>query len=179
MNKKFSIYDSPLSDETKKIRRNTLISSSICIFIGMTHQLPCSFALWGAKFTSAQQTTIGWLLFSITLYLFLHLIASAGIEIAKWVQPFYEAIITKRSLLRHPAFDETDWMKLFRGDNIHDIEKEAKSEARLHVQRRLRHLYNLIYLKLIIEIILPLVVGATGLVMLISLIISEDKIKCL
>ena len=170
MNDSFSIYDSPLSEESKRLRRNVLFASSVCIFISMTEQLPSSFALWGASFSSGQQTTVGWLLFSVTLYLFLHFLSSAGIEVAKWVQPFYEGVVAKERILKHPEYDETDWMELFGDGEPLDIVSSAKKQAHIHVEKKLRHVYRLIYLKLIIEIILPIVIGAIGLIQLAMLI---------
>jgi hypothetical protein len=173
MKNTFSIYDSPFSDETKRLRRNVIFASSICIFIGMTRHLPSSFALWGAQFSSAQQTTIGWLLFSITLYLFLHFFASACIEVAKWAQPFYEGVVAKKNILRHPEYDETDWMELFRDDEPADVVESAKNQAHIHVTKKLRHLYNFVYLKLFIEVLLPVAIGAIGLTKLALLLLCE------
>jgi len=173
MNKEFSIYDSPLSEDTKKIRRNLLIASSLCIFISITNHLPSSFALWGAKLDANQQPIVGWFIFSITAYLYLHFFASAGVEIAKWFQPFYEGIVEKRKLLKHPAFDETDWMEFLGPDDPHDLEnvkKMAKSEAKAFVEKKLRHLYKLIYLKLTMEAVLPVLVGGYALIKLVLLL---------
>ena len=169
----FSIYDSPLSEDTKKVRRNLLISSCICIFISMTNELPSSFALWGAKFNLSQQLTVGWLLFSVTTYLFLHFFTAAGVEVARWIQPFYEGVVTKKKLLEHPAFDETDWIEFLRPENSQDkkeIEKATVSEAKIYVSKRLRYLYNLIYLQLTIEILLPIIIGLVGMYNLFMLV---------
>ncbi len=174
----FTIYDSPFSEDTKKIRRNLLVASCICIFIGITNQLPSSFALWGAKFNADQQPLVGWFIFSVTVYLYLHFIAAAGVEIAKWVQPFYEGVIEKKKLLQHPAFDETDWIEFLGSDDHHDLEqvqKMAKAEAKIYVQKRLRHLYSLIYLQLAIEALIPIFVGAYA---LIDLFLLVNKVSC-
>ncbi len=174
MNKNPSIYDSPFSEDTKKIRRNLLIASSISIFIGMTNQLPSTFALWGAKFDSDQQTTVGWLLFSANFYLYLQFIATAGVEIAKWLQPFYEKVIVRKKLMQHPAFDETDWLDYFDFDDDEDLEKVkamAKTQAETYVKNKLRHLYGLIYLQLIMDALIPLLLGAFALAKLSALVI--------
>ena len=138
----------------------------------MTNQLPTTFSLWGAQFDTKQQEIVGWLLFSITLYFYLHFIAVAGIEISKWIQPFYEAVITRNRLIKNPEFDNTDWMALFSTDGDKSMEERAKKEAFIHVQKKLRHLNNLVYLKLIIEILLPFVVGLIALTLLVKLITS-------
>ena len=175
MNDIFSIYDSPFTDETKKLRRNLLIASSVCIFISMTNHLPTSFALWGAKFDSQQQTVVGWLLFFITLYLFLHFFASACVELAKWIQPFYEGIVAKKRILQHPDYDKTDWEEFLREDEPADIIESAKKYAHIHVEKRLKHLYNFIYLKLVIEIFIPVAIGIFGLLTLAFEIIEQSN----
>ena len=55
----FTIYESPFSDETKKLRLNSLLASMLCLFIGLTKQLPSQFSFLGIKFTSAQQGLVG------------------------------------------------------------------------------------------------------------------------
>lgn len=175
MNKQFDIYNGPLSEDTKKIRRNLLIASCVCVFIGISEQLPTSFALWGAKLDSNQQPLIGWFIFTITSYLYLHFISSAGVEIAKWIQPFYESLREKEKLLKHPAFDETDWIELLDSDDPHNIEhvqKMATAEARYYVSNKLRHLYRLIYIQLAIEAIAPIIIGGYALIVLAVLIFN-------
>jgi hypothetical protein len=180
MNNAFSIYDSPFSEETKKLRRNLLFASSVCIFIGLTNHLPSSFGLWGAKFDTQQQTVISWLLLSLTLYHFLHFFASASIELAKWIQPFYEGLVAKKRALKHPDYDETDWEELLREDDPdpEGIVAFAKIHAQIHVEKRLRYLYNFIYLKLFIEILLPIAIGIFGLINIASEINDAAK-NCL
>ncbi len=173
MNKKFSIYDSPFSEETKKIKRNVLVASCVCIFISMTNQLPTSFVLWGADFDVKQQTIVGWLLFSITSYFYIHFLSNAGIEIAKWIQPFYIGIVKRNKLLKHPAYDATDWMNILKPydeNSIEYISALAENEAKEYVDKKLKYLFGLIYLKLVTEVLVPLLVGAFGLVSLLMLI---------
>ena len=176
MNKKFSIYDSPFSEETKRIKRNVLVASSICIFIGLTNQLPASFTLWGAEFDTKQQIMVGWFLFSVTAYFYIYFVSNAGIEIAKWIQPFYIGVVKRKKLLKHPAFDETDWMSFLQPYDEHSIEHItalAENEAEIYVKKRLRYLYGLIYLKLITEALVPLLIGAFGLIELLILICNS------
>ncbi len=83
MSKKFSIYDSPFSDETKTLRRNSLIASGLSLFIGLTNELPKQFSLLGVSFNSEQQETMSWFIFAVAAYLFLHFLSVGGVEFAK------------------------------------------------------------------------------------------------
>ena len=167
------IYESPFSDETKKLRLNSLLASGLCLFVGLTGELPEKFSLFGVSFTSSQQNILGWFIFSVAAYLYLHFLSVACVEIAKWIHPFYVAMFTKKKLLEHPAFDETDFMNLpgpFDEQDRNDIAEEIELRSKWHVQGRLKYLYNLVYLKLTIEVIVPFVIGAWGLFELLQLI---------
>tara|TARA_R110001592_G_scaffold363017_1_gene679316 strand:- start:1077 stop:1340 length:264 start_codon:yes stop_codon:yes gene_type:complete len=85
-------------------------------------------------------------------------------------------VIAKKKLLKHPAFDETDFMdwEIFLEDE-HDksnIRKKVLSQADWHAQKRLSFLYAFIYPKLIVEIFVPIVIGVLGLFKLYVLITS-------
>ena len=177
MNKEFSIYDSPFSDETKKLRLNSLLATGLCLFIGITGELPEKFALFGVSFTSAQQNILGWFIFSVAAYIFLHFTSLAAIEIAKWIQPFCVYVLTKRELLKHPAFDETDFMNIpgpYNDQDRNEIAAAAEEESEWKVQKVLKFLYNLVYLKLAIEILAPFIIGVWGLFKLLQLITNKD-----
>ena len=171
-----SLYTSPLSEETKIIRRNNLFASSVCIFIGMTNELPTSFALWGATFTPEQQTTVGWLLLSVTAYLFIHFLSLASIEVAKWIQPFYEHSVTKKELMHLPNYnhDVTDWVGIL-GAADKDVDaavvEEIKENSRSHVENRLKYFYKFVYLRLFIEVIFPIIISLSGLYLMLPLIL--------
>ena len=87
MTEKFSLFQNPLSDETIAIRKNLMIASGVSIFIGITGELPSSFSLLGASFSSTQKYTIGWFILLVNLYLFIHFLVLASIEVAKWIHP--------------------------------------------------------------------------------------------
>ncbi len=178
MSNQLSIYESPYSEETKKVKRNVLLISSFCLLVSVTEELPSSFALFGAKFDTAQQITLGWFLFGVALYTYLHFLGLAGVEIAKWLQPFLETVESRRLLLRHPAFDESYWYDTFGPvdeQNLDQVAEEAAREARYKVVRRLRYLYRLVYLRLILEVLVPLVVGGAGLFFLAKFVIEVGK----
>ncbi len=178
MNTDFSIYNSPFSDETKKIRRNSLLASGLSLFIGLSGNLPEKFALLGVTFTTTQQNIFGWFIFSTSLYLFLHFISVGSVEIAKWLHPYYVRSLTKKEVLKHGAFDETDFINLPGPDNEQDKSKiyaQAEEESEWYTKKRLKYLYNLVYLKLIIEVLVPFAIGAWGLYSLFQLITNRSS----
>lgn len=165
----FSIYQSPFSDETIKLRRNAVLSSAVCLFIGLTEELPSKFSLLGISFESTEKQVIaGWFLLSVSAYIFLHFISYAFVEIAKWLHPLIKHKIYKSGLLKHPAFDDTDFMPdyIFIESNEQDKNLLSQAEDRnadAHTFKRLTPLYAFIYLRLAIEIFVPVFIGVFGL----------------
>ena len=177
MNQSFSIYESPFSDETKVLRRNSLLSSGLCLFIAITGELPTKLALLGVSFTATQQDLIGWFILAVSIYFFFHFLSVASVEVATWVQPFLEGVKTKRILLDNysHAFDEEYFNDIPAEVNDRDRKemiKDAEENANWHVTSKLRWLYSLIYLKLTIEVIVPIVIGVWSMIMMIVLITS-------
>lgn len=174
MKKQFSIFDNPFSDETKKLRLNCLLSSGLCLFIGVSGQLPQKFSLLGVSFDAVQKVNVGWFIFAVSLYMYLHFLFSASIEIAKWIHPFFKWHIEKRELLKHPAIDESDFVNIPEQVNEQDLNEvyaESHEFADGYVRQKLGVLYGFIYPKLATEVLTPLIVGATGLIWLAVLII--------
>lgn len=178
MSEKFSIYDSPFSDETKVLRRNSLLISGICLFIGLTGELPSKLALLGVSFTTPQQSIIGWFLFVVLVYFFLHFISNAAIEIAKWIHPFFKIISARKIMLTYysHAFDESDFANIpdeVNEQDKNDMQADALSSADWEVTNKLSWLYRMIYLKLTIEVIAPVCLGLWAMVQLLVLITSH------
>jgi hypothetical protein len=178
MSEEFSIYDSPFSDETKVLRRNSLILSSICLFIGLTGELPSKLALLGVSFSAPQQDTIGWFLLAVLGYFYLHFFSNAAIEFAKWIHPFLKKISAKHIMLTRysHAFDEEDFANIpdqINEQDKNDMQADALFEAGWRVTNRLRWFYSMIYIKLTIEIVAPLCLGIWASVQMFVLIISQ------
>ncbi|REG86443.1 hypothetical protein [Marinomonas pollencensis] len=175
MSDKFSIYDSPFSDETKVLRRNSLLVSGICLFIGITGELPSKFALLGVSFSTSQQNIIGWFLVAVLAYSFLHFISNASVEIAKWVHPFLKIVSAKKIMLTRysHAFDETDFLNIpgmVNEQDKNDMQADAFSTADWKITNKLTWLYRMIYIKLAIEIVAPVALGGWAMVQLLVLI---------
>ena len=58
----------------------------------------------------------------------------------------------------------------FNEQDRNDIAEKVELESEWYAQSRLKHLYNLVYLKLTIEVIVPFVIGIWGLIELLQLI---------
>tara|TARA_R110000764_G_scaffold53078_1_gene115329 strand:+ start:1854 stop:2396 length:543 start_codon:yes stop_codon:yes gene_type:complete len=179
MKKEFSIYENPLSEETMKLRRNAIISAVVCLFISFSGALPTKISAIGLTFDKVeQQAILGWFIFFISLYLFLHFVSNAFVEVAKWLQPYIQSKVYKTELLKHPRFDETYFISQtdmgYSSDeqNANIISNCEYSNAEYTTKNKLKSLYFFIYLKLFIEIALPLILGMFGLFKLCVLIIN-------
>lgn len=93
----------------------------------------------------------------------------ASVEFAQWLQPLYMKKLTKDKLLKHPAFDETDFFDFpvvqYDSQNRSDIATEAKEESYHYTEKRLKYLFSFVYIKLVIEVAVPLIVGVWGLIL--------------
>ncbi|MBH0074777.1 hypothetical protein I6F48_04250 [Pseudoalteromonas sp. SWYJ118] len=179
MTKEFSIYESPLSEETMKLRRNTILSSVVCLFVSFSGALPTKISAIGLTFDKVeQQATLGWFIFFISLYLFLHFISNAFVEVARWLQPYIQSRLYKTELLKHPAFDPTTFINQTnmgydpQEQDLNVISTCEYSDAGYATKKKLKPLYVFIYLKLFMEVILPLIIGLIGLFKLYMLITS-------
>ncbi|MBV1883716.1 MAG: hypothetical protein KUG82_18905 [Pseudomonadales bacterium] len=166
MKTKFDIYESPFSEETRNIRRNSLLACGLCLFIGLTENLPSKFGLLGLSFDVRQQYVIGWFILSVALYHFLHFLASGGIEFVNWIKPrFIDLVMTKKAN-ETGLFDDDSSGDFYEGGNELDpskIASEIKQASLVKVEHRLRYLYKIIFLKLVIEVLVPVVVAIWGL----------------
>ncbi|NJA07648.1 hypothetical protein [Methylomonas sp. UP202] len=165
----FNLFDSPLSEETKKHKRNSIIASGICLFIALTATLPEKLAIFGINFsTFVQQKTAGWFIFSVSIYIFLYYLAYALPEIAKWLRPLFTLRSLNKRLKNHPSFDGQDFSDFSGSDNPHNVGEfyiyHLKASER-ESEKRLKPLLNFIYLRLFLEIALPVFIGVLAHIM--------------
>lgn len=166
------IKKSPLSEESKALRRNFVLMSAACIFIGLTGSVPDKVAVFGLDFNATQKDYVIWFMAAVEIYFLLHFYSIAVVEVTDWVGPFYEAVLYKRRMLQHPAFDEADFLDVGPPAdlyNLNEYQDEARRDAKYKVQRTFRYFYSGIYVKLIIELIMPLVLSIWALYLLAKL----------
>jgi len=166
------IKKSPLSEESKTLRRNFVLMSAVCIFVGLTGSVPDKVAVFGLDFNATQKDYVIWFMAAVEIYFLLHFYSIAVVEVTDWVGPFYEAVLYKRRMLKHPAFDETDFLDIGPPAdpyNLDEYQDEARRDAKYKVQRAFRYFYSVIYIKLIIELIMPLVLSIWALYLLAKL----------
>ena len=175
---RFSLYTDPLSSETKNLRRNSVIASTVALFIGISRELPSSLSLLGMSFTSPQQQAVGWFIFAAVAYSLLHFFASAAVEVATWARPALEWRFEKEKLLEHPAYDETSFIDMDEPVDIHNLDEvraDAESHGAYQATRKLRVLNMQVYLRFFFELGMPLVVGVAGLCFLGYLLVVGSK----
>jgi len=169
MNKEFSVYISPLSDETKRIKRNLLITSCICIFIFFNGTLPASFTIFSAKFELGNDVSLGYILLGLICYFYLHFISSAFVESSLWFKEIYVPYLTEKKVFKHASYDPGPDYPLDDQDiNLYRL--QAEGESRWTVQKRINPFLKLIYLKLFIELVLPVALGGYAIYLVISLL---------
>ena len=164
-----------LNASTGAVRRNLLIASSVAFFIGWTRALPTEISFLGLKFLDDQKEAISWAIFGVTVYFFLHFLASACVELSVFLKPkaFFRAY--KKDLLTHPAFDETVWMDIgppADPHNLDEVQEEARRDAKYAAERAVRPLENMVYVKLAIDVVFPLVFPLVALSYLLYAILS-------
>ena len=163
-----------LNTSTGAVRRNLLLGSTVAFFIGWTGVLPTEISFLGLKFLGDQKEAISWAIFGITVYFFLHFLASACVELSVFLKPkaFFRAY--KKDLLTHPAFDETDWMDIgppADPHNLGEIQEEARRDAKCAAERAVRPLENMVYVKLVIDVAFPLIFPLVALFFLLRAIL--------
>lgn len=172
---RFSIYSDPLTTETKAPRRNSLVASVVALFIGVTRELPANLSLLGISFSSTQQTTVGWFIFAVAAYALLHFLASACVEISNWLRPVLQWKYEKAELLKHPAFDESSFEDVLGPPDDHNLDyirAEAKQHATYQADRVLKVLSIQVYLRLLLELVVPASLGVAALALLANFLVA-------
>jgi hypothetical protein len=163
-----------LSSEAKSIRRNLLLGSILAGFIGLTKQFPTEVSFLGMKFSGDQQSAIPWLIFIITAYFWLHSISISSIEFSIFVKPKILFRNYKKRLLRHPAFDETDFLDIAAPADVHNlvqVDDEARLDANHAANRMMKPLESMAYLKIAFDIAVPVIFPLVCLILLYQSII--------
>jgi hypothetical protein len=162
-----------VADETRATRRNLLLASSLAFFIGYSGVLPKEVSFLGLKFNSDQQESVSWFIFFITLFLFLRFLSSLAVELSVYLKPKAYFKAYKKNLLAHPAFDETDWMDIAPPAdpyNLDEVQDEAKREAKWSSEKTVRPLERFVWLKLLLETLLPVVFPIVAMIYLVCAI---------
>ena len=169
MSEKFSIYNDPFSEETIKLRHNSLLSSTACLFIGLTNSVPNKIALFGLGVQPANESMIGWFILLVSSYVYFHFLSSAIIELADWVKPFWVYINTKKELIINGPFHEDDFENIPAPTDESDrnaMYQDAKEHKIWEFAQRFSFAYKFIYLKLLIEVLVPIIFGGISCIVL-------------
>lgn len=173
-----SMFESQLTDETLKVRRNSMIMSGICFFIGLTEELPTEITALGMKFNNNQQESFGWFIFILTTYLLIHSLVLILINYAPWLKVVIAKSLEPRELgyiLRQSQHCEADIHELLEPPNpAHSTPSELKTYAAenaiLQADKKLSVINIAVYMRLVIDILIPFIAGAAGLILLLNLI---------
>ena len=171
---RFSIYSDLISTETKIVRRNLLATSIPCLFVATSEKIPTSLPLIDIN-DSSHPYLIGWFLLYGTIYLLLHFLSLALINIADWVHPLLMSNQVKETMLGHPAIDETFYLDIEDIHDNYDLEvfgNRVKKESIEKVNYKLRFLYMSVYLKITLEVLVPIILATTSILLLLNLLLS-------
>lgn len=188
-----------MSDETLKIRRNTMVLAGACIFMGWTGQLPSQFGILGLKFAPSQQSSMGIFVLSVLAYFLIHFVVVAQLEFYELYKDrltrsfhgkAYDEIMSRDmekenqnraqyddaedihySFIRNDTEDyhKNEDLKQFGAKTEAELIEQAHTEASWMADRKLRHFDYIFYFRLIIDFAAPVVLGIYGLIQIASL----------
>jgi len=76
------------SEDTNKLKTKLYISSGLSLFVGLTKTLPTKFSIIGLNF-EYNKKILGWFLFSITIFLFVHFTIIASLNVIKYFKDYF------------------------------------------------------------------------------------------
>jgi hypothetical protein len=77
-----------LSEETIKIKTKVFIFAGVSLFIGLTKALPTKLSLIGLNFQQNEKI-LGWFILAITIFLSIHFIIVASLNISKYFKSHF------------------------------------------------------------------------------------------
>ena len=166
-----------LSDETRRARRNLLLLSLLTFFIGVTRTLPTELTFLGLKFAD-QKTTVSWVIFWLTAFLFLDFLASLAVELSVFLKPRAFFTAYKKKLLEHPAFDETAWLDIAPPadpHNLDEVQDEARRNAKWSSEKSMKPLETFVWFKLSLELLVPIIFPMIAMLFLASTIRAQPE----
>lgn len=155
---------------TQKVKRNSLILSTLSLFLGLTHQIPSGFVLLNIELDNSNQNILACFIFFITLYFFLYFLSFAFPEIIMLFRDIkYKKYLTKEEQIRNGPYEYHERAR---------IEENSLDEDLYNKRQQLNKMFKKSYeftkwLKLILEVVPAFVIGVFGLVMLGKYIFSN------
>lgn len=160
---KYSLYESPLSEETIKTRRNSLIISALCLFMSYEPQaIPDRISALGVDL-QGNTTTVAEALWIVCFYLFAHFLCAAGIEFTQW----YRAIWTPRlrNKLLYKTMPISDAPDRLDPNDLDDVRESTRLSAEYTMTRRTDwYVIPLLVFRILFELGVPIYLGLFALI---------------
>jgi hypothetical protein len=169
------------TEKTIKIRRNSFILSGLSLFIGLTQSIPSKLTLLGVELDTSGQHTLGIFVFFTTLYYFLYFLSTTLPETFKFYKGHHWIVKLQKTTTGDTlglVMKELD--EIYEDSNaMHEYQEqerllEAGDEEResQDIDRKIKdkinsskwnHINKLKWVRLILELISPFIVGLWGL----------------
>lgn len=166
------------TENTKKIRRNSFILSGLSLFIGLTQSIPSKLTLLGVELNTNGQHTLGIFVFFTTLYYFLYFLSTTLPETFKFYKEHYWTAKLQKTTtgdtmgltyqdmyeLPNKYYEFQEQESLLKTDpnagESRDIDRKIKDKIN---SSKWNHINKLKWVRLILELISPFIVGLWGL----------------
>ncbi len=172
---RFSIYENPFSEDTKKLRRNLLVSATSSLFVGLNGKVPSTVPIFDLK-TEQNPELIGWFLLIITISMLLHFVSSASIEIANWLHPQISNDNTETEIEQLIDAKASHLYEIKRPLDDKEIERfrsHLQMGSDLKAEHQLRYFYYSNNLRFIMEAIIPLALSIWAIISLSALLLQK------
>jgi membrane-anchored glycerophosphoryl diester phosphodiesterase (GDPDase) len=164
----------PLNETTRKVRRNLLASALLGIVITRVGLVPEKFSAFGVEFTSANQQALITLLIAVVLYFSVSFLVYVYSELTAW-----QIVFTSKELeaLKEASKSEASLRRVSRGHiSFIDTSTEAEDvKFREHVRFLYQRSRPTFYLRLSVELVIPIVFALYSCYTLATFEVSQDK----
>ena len=151
----------PLNETTRRTRRNLLAAATVGVVITKVGLVPSKISAFGIGFSQANQKSLLILLIFVIVYFLVTFITYVSSELVAW----------------QIAFRSDELKKLKNADDDYDVWSSDKKE--MYIMERARKTYRMarptFYLRIFIELIVPILFSIYAAIILWNTQISNDK----
>lgn len=139
---KFYYLNDPLSDTSRKARRNLLVTSTMAIFIALTDNVPEEISALGITLTEVDKSILTIIIIIILIYLLISFLLNATSEFLMWLLTVYKTqaeekfTVSQKTIIEDMGvesriellFPYYDRMTLSEKDQAKNMNKKLKQE---------------------------------------------------
>ncbi len=158
-------YEDPLSEVTRKIRRNFLASASVSYLIVFMGLVPTKMAALGIEFSKRNQNSFLIIILCLVLYFGFAFLIYAVEDLFKWNMKIKNENVTKR-VAQSKALGKNAMGRILRRVNEitqeekkRQLENEIKKEVKLQLDQNAQKFQIIGYVRVFWDIFFPIIVG--------------------